>query len=530
MLYSREWLSQYVALPESAAEVGDQTTAIGFAVEGIETAGADEVLDLEINPNRPDCMNHLGLARELAAAAGSELRKPEIVVQPEVSSEASPEVTIQIEDAAGCPRYAAVAVRGIKIGPSPDWMVRRLEAVGVRPINNIVDITNFVLWEYGQPLHAFDLDRLTSPKVIVRRGKAGESLVTLDGESRELDDEVLVIADEDGAVALAGIMGGASTEVTEKTINILIESAHFAPSVVRRGAKKLGMHTDASHRFERGSDSEACLEAALRAATLMSELAGGELADIVVDCRKEPAWQAFGRLDLDKLDEFAGTPIPQDLVERVFPTLGFVLEPESDRRFRVQVPSWRRFDLELNPQGEVFPAHFYEEALRFYGYEEVPATLPSVGGPDAGSSATHERRETLRRFLSSAGLAETITYGFYDPEADSKFAGLSADGAALRLSNALSEQYSVMRRSLLPNLIEGARFNQNRGLEAVRLFEIGHLFPGGSNSEIEAVGVVIGGVTGTPWSRSVDLDFFDLKGIVQGYGERVGCRVRLPTR
>jgi phenylalanyl-tRNA synthetase beta chain len=525
MLFSRDWLSQYVDLPDSAIEIGAQATSIGFAVESLEKVADDIVFDLEINPNRPDCMNHLGLARELAVATGRTLRRPAIQKKPGVQSEATSDVKVEIEDVAGCPRYAAAVVRGVEVGSSPEWLVRRLEAVGVRSINNIVDLTNFVLWEYGQPLHAFDLDRLASPRIIVRRALAGELLVTLDGEKRELDPDVLVIADEREAVALAGIMGGSTTEVTEQTTNVLIESAHFAPAVVRRGAKLLGMHTDASHRFERGSDSEICLEAAWRAATLMAEMAGGELPESVVDCRKESAWQAFGLLDLDKLDEFAGTSIPQEMIERIFPALGFGLEATGKRTFTVKVPSWRRFDLELAPQGEVYSAHFYEEALRFFGYEEVPATLPAVSGPDAGSSTGHERRESLRRFLSSTGLAETITYGFYGSEADDRFPGLARTGSALKLANALSEQYSLMRRSLLPNLVEGARFNQNRGLEAVRLFEVGHVFPGGMTNEIETIGIVIGGSTGTPWSRSVELDFFDLKGIVEGLAQMAGVRL-----
>ena len=524
MLYSREWLSQYVELPESTEEIGARATSVGFAVEAIDEIGSDSVFDLEINPNRPDCMNHLGLARELAAALGGPLQRPSIDFEPAVNTE-NADASIEIEDAVGCPRYVGVVVRGITVGPSPEWLTRRLEAVGVRPINNVVDITNFVLWEYGQPLHAFDLDRLASPRIIVRRAEAGERLETLDGEHRELDPEVLVIADESGPVALAGIMGGATTEVTEQTSNILIESAHFAPTVVRRGARNLGMHTDASHRFERGSDSEICLEAALRAAALMVELAGGELPAAVVDCRKGLPWQAFGSLDLDKLDEFAGAPVAVELIERVFPALGFDLETVGERCFKVGVPSWRRFDLELDSNGEVYPAHFYEEALRFFGYDRIPATLPAVGGPDDGSSSSHERRESLRRFLSSAGLAETITYGFYSVEADSRFPGLAKSGPALKLANALSEQYSVMRRSLLPNLVDGARFNQNRGLEAIRMFEVGHVFPGGESEELEAVGIVMGGSVGTAWSRSVELDFFDLKGVVEGLAEEAGVHL-----
>ena len=525
MLYSREWLSQYLELPESSAEIAERLTSIGFAVETMDESGDDVVFDLEVNPNRPDCMNHLGMARELAAATGVSLVRPAIDWSPDVEDRSSPDATIEIDDFVDCPRYVAIAVRDVKIEPSPRWLRKRLEAVGVRPINNVVDITNFVLWEYGQPLHAFDLDRLASPTVIVRRAQKGERLVTLDGEDRELDSEVLVIADGRGAIALAGVMGGNSTEVGESTTNVLIESAHFAPKVVRKGAGKLGLHTDASHRFERGSDPEICLEAARRAATLMAELGGGKLPASVVDCRGGEAWEARGSIDLELLSDFVGESIPGELIKATFPALGFGLESGSEGVWEVTVPSWRRFDLEVDGKGRVYPAHLYEEALRFFGYDRVRATLPAVGGPDAGSSASHELREMLRGFLSATGLAETITYGFYGREAIGRFQGLGPAEEPLRVSNALSEQYCLMRQSLLPNLVDGARFNQNRGASSVRLYEIGHSFPGGACDEVEALGIVMGGVTGTPWSRSVEIDFFDLKGVIEGLAESVGVEL-----
>ncbi|MDH3254131.1 MAG: phenylalanine--tRNA ligase subunit beta [Acidobacteriota bacterium] len=525
MRYSRSWLERYVELPESTEALAEKVTAIGFAVEAIESSGNDTVFDLEVNPNRPDCMNHFGLARELAAAFCRPLERPDVRTQPRVEQASSRDARVEIEDPQGCSRYVAVVVRGVTVGPSPEWLTRRLEAVGVRPINNVVDVTNFVLWEYGQPLHAFDLDRLASPMVIIRRARDGEHLVTLDGEQRKLDPEVLVICDEEGPVALAGIMGGEATEVTRETTDILIESAHFAPRVVRRGARFLGMHTDASHRFERGSDPEVCLEAAMRAAELLAELGGGVLPDTVVDCSKLPQWSARGRLELRRLEEFAGIGVPRQLIETTFPALGFSLESKGADGWMVGVPSWRRFDLEVDASGEVFPAHLYEEALRFFGYDKVPSTLPAVGGPDDGSSQSHNHRERLRAHFASAGLAETITYGFQAAAQTARFPGLGEDAAPLRLANALSEQYAVMRRSLLPNLIEGARFNQNRGREAVRLFELGHVFPGGASAELEVVGIVLGGTAGTPWDRSMELDFFDLKGILEGLAASFGVEL-----
>jgi phenylalanyl-tRNA synthetase beta chain len=522
MLFGRGWLADYVELPESVEELAECVTSIGFPVEGIEEADGEVILDLEVNPNRPDCMNHLGMAREVAAALGKPLRRPGVDLVCAVEPSSTEEARVQIDDPEGCPRYVAVVVKGVRVGPSPDWLATRLESVGLRPINNIVDITNYVLWEYGQPLHAFDLELLKDRSIIVRRAREGEHLVTLDGEGRGLDPEILVIADADSAVALAGIMGGEESEVSDSTTEVLIESAHFSPVRVRRGVRKLGMHTDASHRFERGSDPVICLEAALRAASLMTELGGGEVVERVIDARKGDPWSASGRLSLAELNAFAGTEIPRNLVVETLPALGFTLEEEGDEIWRARVPSWRKFDVEVDSEGEVYPAHFYEEVLRFHGYDRVPSTLPHVGGPDAGLSTGHRRRESLRRFLSTAGLAETITYGFYSEVADRRFLGLRKAREPLRLGNALSDQYSLMCRSLLPNLVEGARFNQNRGLEAVRLFEIGHVFPGGGSEEIEAIGLIVGGSSGNPWRRKVEYDLFDLKGVIEGLAGEMG--------
>ena len=523
MQFSADWLGEYVELPESRKRLLERLYAVGLNVEGTEERGADLIVDLEITANRPDCMCHLGVARELAAATGKPLKRP-AVRQPEaVLPETAAGVRIVLDDPVGCPRYAGVVVRGVTVGPSPEWLVERLAAVGVRSINNVVDITNYVLWEWGQPLHAFDLARLSGQTIVVRRASEGETLVTLDEESRSLTPEMLIIADESEPVALAGVMGGRESEVGPETEDLLIESAHFDRSLVRRCAKELGLHTDASHRFERGSDPEACLDAALRAAALIVELAGGEAESRVVDARGEVEEPPSGRLDLASLQSFAGAEIPAEFVEETLPALGFQLAREGEGEWTVRTPSWRVFDVETDARGEIYPAHLYEEVLRHFGYDAVAATLPEVHAPDAGSSGGFFRREMLRRFLTAAGLAETITYGFYSAQVDRTFPGLGkADGMPLDLANALSEQYDRMRRSLLPNLLDGARYNQRRGATSVRLFELGHVFSGGEAGEAEAVGLVLGGSHGTPWSRSLQLDLFDLKGVLDGLAAELG--------
>jgi phenylalanyl-tRNA synthetase beta chain len=273
MLFSRNWLAEYVDLP-ATQELAERLTFAGLNVEGLEEKDGDVLLNIEVTTNRPDCMNHCGLAREIAVLCETPLRRP-----PGRPAEGPEPVTsaaaVEIEDLEGCPRYVARVLRGVRVGPSPDWLRERLEAIGQRSINNVVDVTNFVLWETGQPLHAFDLAKLGGlrvPQIIVRRARAGETLTTLDGQARELTPEMLVIADAERPVALAGVMGGADSEVTDATVDVLLESAHFDRRRVRKASKAFGLHTDASHRFERGSDPEGCLEAADRAARLIAEL------------------------------------------------------------------------------------------------------------------------------------------------------------------------------------------------------------------------------------------------------------------
>lgn len=525
MQFSRNWLAEYVELPESFEALAEGLTGAGLAVEGTEGVGDDIRFDIDVTSNRPDCMNHLGIAREVSAVSGKAVQLPEIPAPRAVKIDANSWGSIEIEDAVGCPRYVGVVVRGITVGESPEWLQARLESVGVRSINNVVDVTNFVLWECGQPLHGFDARKLRDRKIIVRSAAEGEVLVTLDGEERKLDPEILVIADGQGAVALAGIMGGADSEVSDATDDVLIESAHFAPRRVRNGAKKLGMHTDASHRFERGSDPEACLEAALRAAGLIQALGGGEIDLEVIDVRPAMAEPLEGEFTLAGLNRFAGVETDEKFVAERLERLGFTLKrlDGHEAAWNAEVPSWRRFDFETDAGGRVYPAYFYEEVLRMRGLDAIPATLPKIEGPDRGLSRSHRRREQLRNYLAASGLAETITYSFGSAAADERFESL-VEGPSLELANALSEQYAFLRRSLLPNLVEGALFNLRRGAQTVQLFEFGHVFPA-SGEEVDALGVVLGGTVGTPWQRSVELDFFDLKGVFEGLARAGGAEL-----
>jgi phenylalanyl-tRNA synthetase beta chain len=530
MLFSTRWLAEYVDLPADRQELARRLTLAGLAVEGIEEKGEDLIFDIDVTTNRPDCMNHLGLARETAVLLETPLRRPP-TAPVEGSERVEQAASVAIEDFDGCLRYAARAVRGVKIGPSPDWLRARLESIGLRPINNVVDVTNFILWETGQPLHAFDLAKLGGAQIIVRRARAGERLTTLDGQERALTPEMLVIADAAVPVALAGVMGGADSEVTDATTDILIESAHFDRRRVRVAAKSLGMHTDASHRFERGADPEACREAADRAALLIAEVAGGTVLAGALDVRAAdfPPVRK-GRLDTARLSAFAGADIPAADAERWLTGLGFTLAPLTEGVWEVTIPSWRLFDFEPRPDGSVYEADLFEDVIRVYGMDNILATLPALTGADAPKTPRQILRERVRDTLAAAGYVESVHFAFHDPAADAAYPSLRPDAQPLRLKNPLSEHYSVLRRSLVPNLIETARFNQRRGAPAVRAFEIATVFypaaqDGALPDQPEHAALVCGGTVGNPWQRELVLDFFDAKGAVEELAAVLGVRL-----
>jgi phenylalanyl-tRNA synthetase beta chain len=505
MLFSLTWLADYVDLPDAPEELARRLTGAGHAVDRIERRDGDVVLDVDVTTNRPDCMNHLGLAREIAVLYDRPLRAPATLPAAGAPFELEPlaGAGVAIESSELCPRFALRVIDGVTVRPSPDWLRQRLEAIGLRPINNVVDATNFVLHELGQPQHAYDYDRVPEGRLVVRLARAGETVTTLDGEERRLEPDMLVIADRARAVGVAGVMGGLDTEVTAATTTVLLESAWFEPRGVRRTSRRLGLHTDASHRFERGVDPQLCARAAERAARLIAELGGGSVraggADLVAGALPEPRRIAVRPA---RLDAFAGFPIAPADLERWLRGLGFDVDVGLDA-WQVAPPTWRAQDVERVED-------VYEEAMRVHGFEDVPALLPALAGADAPELPAHRRRRLLRRELWACGLTEAVHYAFHAPEDDARFAPLVA-GGPVRLANPLSELYAVLRRSLLPDLVETARFNQRRGATEVALFEIGGLFGDG---EVESVAIVLGGRPASLWQQRAEHDFFDLKGIL----------------
>jgi phenylalanyl-tRNA synthetase beta chain len=527
MKFSLGWLRELAPVPAEVEvdEIGRRLTAAGFHVEGVEEVDGDVVLDVDVTTNRVDAMCHLGLARELAAIFGVALSEPMMELATVATAAPADLPRIDIAATTLCRRYVGLVVRGVTIAPSPDWLQERLLAIGSRPINNVVDVTNYVLWERGQPLHAFDLATLPDQHVIVREARAGESVRTLDGEERKLAAGMPVIADPRRPIALAGVMGGQETEVGAATRDVLLESAWFDPKAVRRTAKALGMHTDASHRFERGVDPEGQLAAARRAAALIAELAGGTVV--------EPAVEAVGEvlppipeivLSHRRLERFAGGEVPAADVERLLAGIGFAPHRVGGGdEWRVGVPPWRRFDV-------LEEADLFEEVLRLHGFDRIAPALPAIAGLDAPELPGHRLRRTARAHLAAAGFVDAINWAFYGDSEDARFdafgaAGAGEPGPALQLLNPLSERHGRMRRSLLPGLLESASFNRRRGAPSVRLFEVGRVYwrtPEGTPDETEHLALVVGGRDGDPWQRLVELDLFDAKGAVEGLSAALG--------
>jgi phenylalanyl-tRNA synthetase beta chain len=510
MIFDSDWITEYLDGAPDLDTLADRLTDCGCLVELREKGDGAEKWDVEVTTNRPDAMNHRGLAREAAVATKCRLRPIDFELS-ECDEDATELASVEIVDPALCPRYVARVIRGVSVGPSPEWMQRRLLNCGVRPINAVVDATNYVLLELGQPLHAFDLDLVRGRRIIVRPAEAGEKLTTLDGEERELDSSMLMIADGEGVVALAGIMGGADSEINENTTDVLLESAHFDALSVRRTARRLGMHTEASHRFERGTDPEMAATACDRAAALIAELGGGRVCHGHIDVypqRWEPQQMEFS---VAALSAFAGLEIPSERVMEILDGLEFFPELEGDR-VRVSVPP-HRVDIDRLPD-------LYEEVIRHVGYDAVPSQLPILPTTPGHRNPNWELIDRARDAAVAAGLNEVMTWSFIDPETDETVASQPlCPGKPLALDNPLATTQGVMRRSLLPGLLSAAQTNLNQGERTLRFFEQGRVFELNNDGprEHERLGIVLYEESGDPETR-----FLRLKGVIECVCEKVG--------
>ena len=522
------WLRELVPVTASVGELADALTRHGFEVSAVEPAppvpglparGEDAVLDLEITTNRPDCLSVAGIAREVSAIYGGTLTWPALAGA--AAGDDSLPVTIEDHAVALCPRYAA-SLAEVDVGPSPAWMAARLEAAGVRPINNVVDVTNYVMIELGHPMHAFDLDRLEGRELRIRCARPGESVRTLDGVERALATDMLVIADGVRAQAVAGVMGGGDSEVTGATARVAFESAWFDPISVRRTSKRLALSTDASYRFERGADVEAPVRAMRRAQALLADIGAGEPRGAIVDRYPTPRDGAAVTLRHARIIRVLGVDIEPAFVPATLERLGFGVQSASgggeggDVRWRVTVPAHR-----VDVSREI---DLIEEVARHHGYERLPSTFPAMIRPPAPPSDALVRRRLLRRVLTAGGCSEAITYGFVEEAAARPFAeapGAPAEkeqpaGGLVPIANPLSEKFAVLRPSLIPGLLDVLIHNRRREHRDIRLFEIGHTFTA-AGGETAGFAVALAG-TATPehWSGGERrLDLFDVMGLVE---------------
>ncbi len=508
MRFDLEWMRQHIEGDTDADTLSEALTHCGFLVETRDPSGDSEIWDVEATTNRPDVMCHRGLAREAALAVGARLEALDTTV--EESGEPSEGLaSIEIRDPDLCSRYVGRVLRGVRLVESPEWLKERLERCGVRPINAVVDATNYVLLETGQPLHAFDLDRLEGRTIVVRRAEKGEVLTTLDGEDRKLESNDLVIADRNRPVALAGVMGGTDSEIGEETTDVLLESAHFEALAVRRTARRLGMHTEASHRFERGADPEMTPVAADLAARLIAQLTGATVCPGRIDVRPRP-WQAQEMtFSVSGVSRFAGLEIDGDDIVRILEALEF--RPSRDGDTLTCVPPSFRGDIER-------VSDLYEEVIRHIGYDAVPAVLPTLRTPPGRRHPNWELVDRGRRAAVGCGLTEAVTYAFIDPQVDARLESWPlSPGPSVPLSNPLAETQGTMRRSLIPGLLAAARENLNQGEVDVALFEEGRVFSnpeGDCYEEPEHLAVVLaGGGLALPGRDAVD--FLELKGVVE---------------
>ena len=495
------WLRDFVDVPDDPAAVARRLAACGFAVEGIE----GDVIDFEVTANRPDCLSVYGLGREAAVAFDLPLR-PRPVGAATPAGESA--INVFIDDPA-CGRYA-LAVADVVVKPSPDWMSRRLAAAGVRPINNIVDVTNYVMLELGHPMHAFDAATLAGAEIRVRAARAGERLTTLDGESRTLDRTMLVIADRTDAVAVAGVMGGATSEVSGRTTRIALESAWFVPGSVRATSRRLGLKTEASARFERGADIDAPVVALQRALHLLVEIGAGTVAGGVVDVFPSPIPARRVPIRASRIERLLGQPVPDDDVRRILTVLGFGLEPASDG-FLVDVPTYR---VDVAREADLI-----EEVGRHWGFDRIPATLPPLREAPPTPSPEAVVEGTLRRLALAAGVQEAVTFTFIERAMADPF--VEPGGRAVAIANPLSEKFAVLRPSLLPGLVDALVYNRRRESETVRLFELGSVFH--PEGETTRIGWVLTGQRSEHWSGAGGaVDFFDAKGLAELLAEGAG--------
>ena len=508
MKISLDWLKDYVQIDQNAENLAETLSELGFPTESIEYLDDDTVIDIEVTSNRGDCLSHIGIAREIAAAGGGGLKLPEIKLA-QYKAEMRDYVEVRIDCPDLCKRYTARIITGIKVGPGPDWMKKRLEAVGIRSVNNVVDATNYAMMETGQPPHAFDYDKLGGKQIIVRKAVKGEKLISIDETKCDLDENMLIIADADKPVAIAGVMGGLDTEVSETTTTILLEDAHFDPVTVRTTGRKLGISSESSFRFERHVDVERIDRASQRTAQLIIEVAGGKVVKGVADAYPSKPDETHVQMRLSRLNSLLGIDIDSEKAVGIL--AGLELKPTLDGDVvTCTVPSWRH---------DIYrEADLIEEVARGYGYGNIP-----VQSKIHIEVARTDKREKvsckLRNYLNGCGFYETINISFTDAETAEVFSGGSADHISVKDDSRKSA--NMLRQTLLGSLLNVLKSNYNAGNIPCRIFEIADTFEP-SDQELP--------VERTKISLALDGDFRQLRGVIEGLASVINSEANVEIK
>jgi len=506
MKISLNWLKDYIELDLSLPDLIDKLNMIGLIVEDWEEKDSDAVLDIETYANRPDTLGHLGVARELAAALELGIKEQKWPLE-EIEQNTSDLVDVHILNDDLCPRYSGMVIKGVQVGPSPEWLRKRIEAVDLKPVNNVVDVTNYVLFSTAHPIHAFDLAKISGRKIIIRKANAGEVLRSLEDSDISLTPEMLVIADGKKPVALAGIIGGEESSVKGSTQDIFIESACFNPVSIRKTSKKTGISTDASYRFERGADISFPPQAALMAASLLTQL-GGKASKGIADVYPKPRKEKTVVLRHHRISDLLGLDIDEEFTVRTLSSLGFQVEVQQKGVWQVKIPQFR-VDVERE-------ADLIEEIARFYGYDKIPASIPPLRVLEPPMEQKKERVNKLRQLLFHSGFDEVLNFSFSDPE---KEAWLQTGKKAIEIRNPISSRASLLKTTLLGGLLENIAWNKNRGAEGVHLFEVGNVYFWQSEAKQEQLTLALAatGLVGpVQWHRkSEDTDFFRIKGTLE---------------
>ncbi len=526
MRVSYDWLKEYVDLKLQPDRLAEILTMAGLSVESVERVGSDHVLEIEITANRPDWLSMIGVAREVAALTGGRLKIPSLVtrgaslvkenMKQATSDEPRATTSVTVDEKKLCPRYTVRVIRNVRVGESPSWLKRRIEALGLRSVNNIVDITNFCLFETGEPMHAFDLDTITGAAVAVRKAKTGEKVVVIEGAEKALDNTMLIIADSQRPIAIAGVMGALNTEVTLSTVNILLEAAFFDPISVRRTSRKLGISTESSYRFERRVNPEAIAYASDRALGLILELAGGE-AGVFLDIGEKEVPRRTVEVRPQEVNAILGTDIAPAHIRKIAESLGLEVRSESAEKLTLEIPGFRndlRYEIDI-----------IEEVSRIYGYNNIPATIPDVVEQPIRVDREMAVKQKIGSVLTGLGCDEIITYSLLSKKMIAD-AGISVDGLA-EVQNPLSCEQEAMRPSLIPGMLAAAVWNINRKTRDLKLFELGNVYRAKADGYAETMYLSIGmaGQVFSGWAGAGRAaGFFELKGIAETLLAELGVK------